>query len=176
MSQQNPLEPWVDRCSEAAGAVASALFASQAAWITIAVIFRYLLRNPIAFTEELTRFFLVWGAMLGMALALQHGRHIRVTTIFGKFPPKVQKYLDFFTDLLSMAVLGVFVYQGYKLSIFSKTLGEVSQGGLEYPIWWSQVALPIGGGLFVLQYLAQAVDNFLGIMKGDYRVAHIKGH
>jgi TRAP-type C4-dicarboxylate transport system permease small subunit len=176
MSQPNPLEVWADRLSEAAGAVASALFVSQAAWITIAVIFRYLLKNPIAFTEELTRFLLVWGAMLGMALALQQGRHIRVTTVFSKFPPKVQKYLDFLTDLLSMGVLTVFVVQGYKLAIFGKTLGEVSQGGLEYPIWWSQIALPIGGGLFILQYLSQAVGNFRGILKGDYRVTHIKGH
>jgi len=176
MSCRNPLELWADRFSEAAGAVASALFVSQAAWITIAVIFRYVLKNPIAFTEELTRFFLVWGAMLGMALALQQGRHIRVTTIFSKFPPKVQKYVDFFTDILAMAVLAVFIVQGYKLAIFGKTLGEVSQGGLEYPIWWSQIALPVGGGLFILQYLAQAVGNFHGILKGDYRVTHIKDH
>jgi TRAP-type C4-dicarboxylate transport system permease small subunit len=176
MSPRNPMEVWADRFSETGGAVASALFAMQAVWITIAVIFRYLFKNPIAFTEELTRFFLVWGAMLGMALALQQGRHIRVTTIFNKFSPKAQKYLDFFMDLLAMAVLAVFLLQGYKLAIFSETLGEVSQGGLEYPIWWSQIALPIGGGLFLLQYLAQAVGNLFGIMKGDYRLTHMKGH
>ena len=176
MSQPNPLEAWADRLSEAAGAVASALFVSQAAWITIAVIFRYLLKSPIAFTEELTRFLLVWGAMLGMALALQQGRHIRVTTLFSKFPAKIQKHLDFYMDLLSMTVLAVFVFQGYKLASFGRTLGEVSQGGLEYPIWWSQIALPIGGGLFILQYLAQAAGNLRGILKGDYRVTHVKGH
>lgn len=165
MIQKHFLKQLIGFLSEISGILASFLFAIQAAWITIAVIFRYILKNPIACTEELTRFLLVWGVMLGMALTLKEGRHIRVTTFLNKFPASKQIILDFIMDLLTIVVLAVFVVQGYKLAYFSKTIGEISQGGLEYPIWWSQIALSIGGGLFIIQSFVKSIEGLFKIIK-----------
>jgi len=170
------LKHLIGRLSEMSGFIASALFAIQAGWISVAVVFRYILKNPIACTEELTRFLLVWGVMLGMALTLKEGRHIRVTTFFDKFSPKTQVFIDFIIDILAIIVLVVFVTQGYKLAYFSKNIGEISQGGLEYPIWWSQIALAIGGGLFILQYFIKSFEDLFKIIKKDYRSIPVKEH
>jgi TRAP-type C4-dicarboxylate transport system permease small subunit len=144
---------WINRASFAAGALAAGLFALMALEMFISVFFRYILRDPLGWYEELTRFLLVWGAMLGMAYTLQEGRHIRVTTVVKYLPLKHQKYLEFIMDLIGIAVLGVFMWRGAEFTLFTHNLGEISGGIWGYPLWWGQLAIPVGGGLFILQYL-----------------------
>jgi C4-dicarboxylate transporter DctQ subunit len=150
-SQGIPL--WINRASFAAGAVAAALFAIMALEMSVSVFFRYVLRDPLGWYEELTRFLLVWGAMLGMAYTLQEGRHIRVTTVVKYLPLKHQRYLEFSMDLIGVAVLAVFMWRGTEFTLFTYNLGEISGGIWGYPLWWGQLAIPIGGALFILQYL-----------------------
>ncbi|MDD5007416.1 MAG: TRAP transporter small permease [Syntrophorhabdaceae bacterium] len=162
----------VDRLSAVAAAFASLGYAMMAAGVFVSVVFRYVFVSPMGWTDEVTRFLLVWCVMLGMAYTLQQGRHIRVTTLVRNFSPKVQRALEFIGDLIALAVLCIFVFKSYQFSAFTKDIGEVSQGSLALPLWCANLALPIGGGLFVLQYLVKIVRTLMGIRGNEDQGHH----
>lgn len=163
MRPNNFLFILVDRLSALAAAFASLGYAVLTAGVFVGVVFRYVLVTPLGWTEEVTRFLLVWCVMLGMAYTLQQGRHIRVTTLVRNFSPKIQRRLEFACDLIASAVLCVFVFKSYQFSSYTKGIGEVSQGSLAFPLWCANLALPIGGGLFVLQYLVESLRILMGV-------------
>ena len=161
MKDNRGIPLWIDRASFAAGATAGVLFALMAVEMCVSVFFRYVLRDPLGWYEELTRFLLVWGAMLGMAYTLREGRHIRVTTVVKYLPLKQQRYLEFVMDLVGIGVLGVFVVRGGEFTLFTRNLEEISGGVWGYPLWWGQLAIPIGGSLFILQYLPKCYRDLM---------------
>ena len=162
----------MDRLSGLGAAVASLGYAMMAAGVFVSVIFRYVFVSPMGWTDEVTRFLLVWCVMLGMAYTLQQGRHIRVTTLVRNFSPRVQTVLEFIGDLIALAVLCVFVFKSYQFSAFTKDIGEVSQGSLAIPLWCANLALPIGGCLFVLQYLVKVLRTLMGVSRENEDRAH----
>jgi TRAP-type C4-dicarboxylate transport system permease small subunit len=168
MGQVKTFLCWLNRINKAAAVCAIALFLALTAIVCLNVITRPI-GYPIAWTDEMTRFFLVWGVMLGMALTLHEGRHIRVVILVQKLSLKHQKLIDIWMDLIAVIILGIFVMQGYKFAMYTKGLGETSQGALDFPIWWAMIALPIGGGLFFLRYLIKAIENIMGFINGDNR-------
>ncbi|MCE5280934.1 MAG: TRAP transporter small permease [Deltaproteobacteria bacterium] len=145
----------INRLSRALSVIGCICFAMQAIYITISIISRAFFRIPISSADELTRAFLVWGTMSGMALCLQEGRHIRITAFVGLLSQKIQNRIAIFTDLIAIGVLIIFVIESWNFTMFSRALGEGSSGVLEYPIWWTEIALPIGGFCFILQYLVK---------------------
>lgn len=163
MRSDNILLALIDRLSNLGAAFASVGYAVMTMGVFVSVVFRYVLLSPMGWTEEVTRFLLVWCVMLGMAYTLQQGRHIRVTTLTRNFSPKVQKALEFISELIALAVLCVFVFKSYQFSAFTKDIGEVSQGSLAIPLWCANLALPIGGGLFILQYIVELLKTLMGV-------------
>jgi C4-dicarboxylate transporter DctQ subunit len=153
---------WINRLSLGAGILAAILFAIVTLDVFVSVLSRCLFRNPIGWTEESTRFLLVWGVMLGMAYTLQEKGHIRVMTFFNRFPPRGKKYLEILMNLIGLMVLAVFVVKSYQFTLFTKNIGELSQDILAYPLWWAELALPVGGGLFILQYLVKTWADIRG--------------
>jgi TRAP-type C4-dicarboxylate transport system permease small subunit len=61
------------------------------------VVSRYAFGKPLVWVEEFSTYCFIWSVYLGAAYALIKGRHIRVTTLFEKFPLAVQKILAILT-------------------------------------------------------------------------------
>lgn len=167
MRSDNILFTLIDRLSNLGAAIASVGYAVMTAGVFVSVVFRYVFFSPMGWTDEVTRFLLVWCVMLGMAYTLQQGRHIRVTTLTRNFSPKVQRSLEFISELVALAVLCVFVVKSYQFSAFTKDIGEVSQGSLAIPLWCANLALPIGGVLFILQYIVELLKTLMGVQRKE---------
>jgi C4-dicarboxylate transporter, DctQ subunit len=151
----------VNRMSSAFSTIGCICFALQALYITISVFSRSVFNIPISSADELTRAFLVWGTMSGMALCLQEGRHIRITTFVEFLSEKTQTRIAIAMDLIAVGVLAIFVVESWKLAMFSRAFGEGSSGSLEYPIWWTEISMPIGGFFFIIQYLVKIMGEIV---------------
>ena len=170
MNLRHKVTALVNRMSRMLSTIGCFCFAMQALYITISVISRFVFRITISSADELTRAFLVWGTMSGMALCLQEGRHIRITTFVDFLSEKNQKRIAIFSDLIAIGVLAIFIVESWQFAMFSQALGEGSSGVLEYPIWWTEIALPIGGFFFILQYLVKIIGEIFE--RGDLNGAH----
>ena len=81
------------------------------------VVFRYLLQAPLAWSEELARFLLMWMASLSAAYAFKTRSHFALHFVVDRFKPSVQRAIGTFVTLLVAIFLAVFAYQSLKFTL-----------------------------------------------------------
>lgn len=86
-------------------AAAALLMAAETLLLFAGVISRYLLHNPLVWSDELASFLFLWLAMLGSVIALHRGQHMCLTVVVGLLPRWVQQW----AEALSALVVGTFV-------------------------------------------------------------------
>lgn len=115
------------------------------------VIFRYVLNEPLAWSEELARYLMVWIACLASAEAYALGNHVGVKALVDIMPPFPRKWLRLFVHLAVIVLMGVIVYHGFRLSFL---LRDQLSPALEIPMTWPYLAVPVGAVLILAQALS----------------------
>jgi TRAP-type C4-dicarboxylate transport system permease small subunit len=72
---------------------------------TAQVLFRYVIRYPLPWTEELARFTLVWVTFLGAASATRRKLHLAVDFFIARLPFRASRAISFFFYLLILIFL-----------------------------------------------------------------------
>lgn len=80
--------------------------------MTLQIVMRYAFNSPLAWSEEIARYSMVWMAFIGSALAVRKKAHVCVDLIVGAFPAKLQRAVWYLTQGLSLVFLGVVTYYG----------------------------------------------------------------
>ncbi len=78
------------------------------------VVFRYLLQAPLAWSEEVARFLLMWLAALGGAYAFKTRSHFALEFVTRRFSPDLQRAVGALATLAVVVFLGVFAYQALR--------------------------------------------------------------
>ncbi|MFP4068184.1 MAG: TRAP transporter small permease [Spirochaetaceae bacterium] len=87
--------------------------------------------DALSWSEEVSRYMLVWSTFLGATLAYRRGMHISVTFVRDSFPPKVRKMLRI-VALLSALVFFAVTFN-HALDYMSRQWRQVS-AALRLPI------------------------------------------
>ncbi|MBE5807398.1 MAG: TRAP transporter small permease [Clostridiales bacterium] len=67
--------------------------------------------RPLSWSEELTRFLLVWSTFIGATCAYRHGSNIAITAVQGLLPESGQKAAHVLVHVICMVVfVAVFIY------------------------------------------------------------------
>ena len=117
------------------------------------VIFRYVLKLPLSWSEELARYAFMWTTFLGASVALRYNSLPNITLGLKLFPEKIRPYLYLITYGLSLLFCYELVVQGTKITL--AVLPDKSPG-LDFTIAWAYAALPVGG-LFMLIHILYLV-------------------
>jgi TRAP-type C4-dicarboxylate transport system permease small subunit len=129
-----------------------------AAVVVTEVILRYTAGRSLIVTEELSRYGMIWVAMLASVAVLRDHGHISTGTP-GWLPPAGQRIARLAAELLSLAflvVLGVAGLQVLPAQLEQDTLT------LGVSIFWFYLALPVGAFLMALVIAAR----LLGLDRG----------
>lgn len=111
---------------------------------------RYVLDHSPSWSEELSRYLMVWLTMLGSAAVLRSGGHISVTTLTDSLPPRALAVVLALRDLALVATSGVLAWWGIQFS----ELNEVQQSAaMEIPMSIPYAALPVGALLILMLIL-----------------------
>lgn len=98
------------------------------------VVFRYVFNHPISWVDEFAVLIFAWMIFLGVAIAQKNNEHIGIDIVARVLPPKVQRALAIFTNMVILLVLAFLFVQGISLTM--KTAGlkypamEISRGFL----------------------------------------------
>lgn len=88
--------------------------------VLLQVVFRYVLNSPLAWTEEASRFLLIWIVLLGAAIGIKRKSHFTVDIFFKKLSPKLQQNLQLALDIfLFILIFDVMIINGVYLSILT---------------------------------------------------------
>jgi len=112
------------------------------------VFFRYVLLQPIGWSEEAARYLMIWAASLAVSLGIMKGEHVGLTFIVETLPPKLKRFVSVFANLAILIFLWVLTERGYEIAI--KGRSQVSSL-LDVSMIWSLIAVPIAGVLAMLQ-------------------------
>src|ERR1700758_4641458 len=77
------------------------------------VVARYVLRQPLIWSDELASILFLWLAMLGAAVAFRRGEHMRMTAIVASAKPAMRAYLDLVATCAALAFLLLIIWPSY---------------------------------------------------------------
>jgi TRAP-type C4-dicarboxylate transport system permease small subunit len=146
--------------ARALGALSQAATAASAlgvlvslALIAWAVVMRYAFNRPPAWVDDAVGFLLVLIVMLAAAQVLRRGEHIGVDLLTTRLSPRGQRWAQAWAALAALAASLVLVANGWSTAMLSRSLGIVAEGNVEIPVYWVQLALPLGGLMMALAAL-----------------------
>lgn len=128
------------------------------------VVLRYVFGRPQVWTDELVSFWLVAIVTLGAADVLRRDGHIRIDMLTNHLPPLVQAWVDI-CGLVSVILLSVVLtISGWEMVEFSWSVGLMSDGYLELPMWIPQSLIPFGFALMGLAALHRLLQRLRRLM------------
>jgi TRAP-type C4-dicarboxylate transport system permease small subunit len=80
------------------------------------VLSRYFFNRPWAPSNELTKFIFSWLSLLGVILITADNSHLTVTYFRDKFPLKVRKIINVFTQLIMLVFMVLMLKSGIDLT------------------------------------------------------------
>jgi TRAP-type C4-dicarboxylate transport system permease small subunit len=146
------LDRWVAR-AEAAVVV---ILVTMLTAVTFAqVCARYVLGDPLIWSEEAARYLFVWVSMVGAALALREGGHFGLDLLIRRAPA-----LKPVLGPLVTLVMALFLLILLKTGIDETSLAS-RQLAMTFPMHmqWAYLALPTGAGLMLFHLAMQVVRS-----------------
>ncbi len=111
--------------------------------------------TALAWSEELTRYLMVWATFLGASCVYRRSGHINVTVVQALFPEPCQKMMRLCCHLLCGAFcLTAALYGIDYMGMQSRQLSAA----LRIPMSWVYLAIPVGCGLIVLHVLDSIIN------------------
>jgi len=126
--------------------------------VLFGVVNRFLLKLPISWTEEVSRFLMIWICMLGATIAVKNGTHVAVLYFISKFGKESRRKIAFINHLLIIAFLIIPSLYGIKLCI--SQAGQLSPA-LRISMFYPFLSVPLGFIIMILHELALLKQMFL---------------
>lgn len=119
------------------------------------VLTRFILQAPADWTEVLTRTLLVWCVYLGIALAFRRGALVSVDLLRSRLTGGALRSLRVFITTAAVLFLALVAVLGAQLAWLTRFQLLV---GLEIPMYWAYLSIPVGSALATLGVLAHHFD------------------
>ena len=126
------------------------------------VVFRYVLSSSLSWTEEVTRYLLVWTVFMGGAYCVKEKAHVGVEAFTYLLPKKARKVLAIVVMIGCVVLCSVIFKVGVDIVISLLTKMQVSPV-LRIPMAYLYAAIPVGMALFIVRYIIniyEAIKDF----------------
>lgn len=125
--------------------------------IFLQVIFRYVLRNPLTWSEEVARYLFIWMTFVGGYVGARKGQHIGVEALQKALPGMLGKILESLANLITAVFFFIIVYN---VIAFWPKLAMQTSPALEIPITCVYISMVIGSAFMCLWYVLLALKVF----------------
>lgn len=110
---------------------------------------RYIFKSPSNFTDELSRYLLIWVSLLGASYVAGKKLHLAIDIIPQKLEGKNERNLNILINVLvALFSLFVMVWGGINLVYITLKLDQISST-LNIPLGYVYVAVPLSGLLII---------------------------
>ncbi len=102
---------------------------------------RFVLHNPLVWSDELASILFLWLAMLGAVTALRRGEHMRMTALVSRLAPSPRAVLEAVAMAACLAFLALVIRPAWQYAADERA---ITTPALEISNLWRAAALPIG--------------------------------
>jgi TRAP-type C4-dicarboxylate transport system permease small subunit len=127
--------------------IMAALIAGMVVLIASQVGFRYVLNEPLAWTEEVARHLMVWAGLLGAAVAYRRKGHLGMDILVMHLGKPWQRIVEMILQALSIGFFGILVIHG--IPLVGRTMGQLSSA-IRIPMGYIYASIPVGSALILL--------------------------
>jgi TRAP-type C4-dicarboxylate transport system permease small subunit len=138
----------VDRLIEAACAVA---VVALTVIVSLQVFNRFVLKTPLAWSEDLAMLLFQWVVFLGAALGVKRLRHFGIELVVRKLPETMRHWVELLTPAAMAIVAFVMIVQGWTILTFNLNRTYPT---MDLTYTWAFLPIPLAGVL-ILIYLVQ---------------------
>jgi len=120
------------------------------------VFYRYVLKSPIPWAEELARFLFAWVTFLGASVAAKQKAHTGVELFISFLPKTLQRIVALATYLICMVF--VMLVGGYGFLLAANTTTQHSPA-LHLPMSIPYAAVPLGSLLMLVYFIYLFIEE-----------------
>ena len=122
----------------------------------VQVVFRFVLHASLPWSEEASRYLLVWTAFIGGAYGVRRGAHIGIEAFALLLPKKAQKVLNLFVLIVSTVVCAVILKYGIDIVSTQLAKGQLSPA-MRIPMGYMYAAIPVGMVFFIIRHIEEII-------------------
>jgi TRAP-type mannitol/chloroaromatic compound transport system permease small subunit len=129
------------------------------------VLLRYFFHTGSVAMQELEWHLMAPICMLGLSYAILKDGHVQVDILFGRFPERLQKIIQFISTVLVVLVIAFLLKLSIPYVMQSYNIGEISPdpGGLTHR-WILKSMLPLGFALLLIQSIAAMLRSLIPVI------------
>jgi TRAP-type C4-dicarboxylate transport system permease small subunit len=136
--------------------------------VMLGVVSRYVMSRPFVWSDELSRYLMIYMVFLGGTISFRAEKHPSLTFLIDKLPPKGRLIWDSIIDLLLVMVLLFLVFGGWEM-VTHKPVGRTPALRIKYS--WIYLAIPIGSMFMlaetILRFIRRIKKSRIGEPKSD---------
>jgi len=130
--------------------------------LSLGVFTRYVLKDPLIWTEEIARFCMLWLTFNGASIIMKKKELINFIFLFNMFPKKAREVLKIFFITCIMIFLFVFLYIGYEALIIN---AEAKASAPGIALFWPSLGLYIGAIFMFIHSVEMLFQELLEFLK-----------
>ena len=128
------------------GWACAAMLASTVILTVIQVFFRYVVGDPLSWSEELARWLFVWTVYLGWPLLISKKKHMRLEFLLGRVGPAQAERINMLSQVVVAAACWAMMFHGWDFC--SRVTG--TSGSLEWPSKYLYMAVPVSAAISLI--------------------------
>ncbi len=122
--------------------------------VSAQVWYRFVLNDPLAWSEEMARYLFVWISFLGSAVGVRMNVHLGIDLIDKILSPKGRKIMTVLVNLLIQIFLVVVILWGIKILKVVQFQKSASMG---IPMTYPYLAVPVGSALMLINSIRSSI-------------------
>ena len=144
-----------------------ALVGSITAVVCAGVFWRYFLNDALSWTEETSKFLMVWLVFAGAPLALRSGANASIDALPEMLPHRLRQLLFVLVYAIVLCFLCVLIYQGFGFALKAKAQTTATTN---ISMMYIFISMPIGACLMFGIALQLLMEAIVGIVRLDQGV------
>lgn len=129
-----------------------------------AVVWRYGLNSAISWSEEGSKYLMVWLTFLGAPIALRNFAHINIDLLAKAMPPRIRQFLHMVVSLIVVCTMGIVFWKGVG---FTQLGMRQVASSFNLSMLYMYIAVPIGAAITCLIAVEHALRALVGIVDPD---------
>lgn len=163
----------LERISRAVDVLVSAIcavfFGAMTTAVLTGVFFRYILNSPLSWTEEVSRYLMIWGASIGVSLGIRSDEHVGLTVLLDSVKSRaVRMVFHTVIFLLILGFLGILFLYSIQMALDARYMQTQALG---VPMYVAYAAIPVSSVLAALQLVLMYC---LKAVRGDQQHRDLK--
>lgn len=123
------------------------------------VVSRYGFNYTPIWSEELSRFLVVWSIFIGVAIGVRKNQHIGVDAVIRFLPHKLKLASEVLLNLIGVVVIGILVFNSLEFIQHTKEYEQLSPA-MRIPMYIPYIAMPVGLSLSIVHFIHNIIKLF----------------